>query len=74
MKGFLLRTASENLPPYIFMMFEVPSAMPSTRPKDAAPVFNTDMKNAGNTDATISEEMSLKKLVRERRKTFLGGR
>jgi beta-lactamase regulating signal transducer with metallopeptidase domain len=54
------------------MRFEAISATPSTSPSDAAPVFSTDMKNAGNTDATISEEKSLKKLVSPRKKTLRG--
>src|SRR5450759_6035956 len=54
------------------MRLDAASAMPSTRPRDSAPAFSTDIKNAGNTDATISEEKSLKKLVSPRKKTLRG--
>src|ERR1035438_1821428 len=54
------------------MRLDVASATPSTRPRDSAPAFSTDIKNAGNADATISEEKSLKKLVRPRKKTLRG--
>jgi hypothetical protein len=54
------------------MRLDAASAMPSTRPRDSAPAFSTDIKNAGNADATISEEKSLKKLVSPRKKTLRG--
>jgi hypothetical protein len=46
--------------------------MPSTTPNDCAPDLSTEMKNAGRTENTISDEKSLKKLVTPRTKTFLG--
>ena len=54
------------------MRLDAASAIPSTRPRDSAPVFSTEMKKAGNIDATISEEKSLKKLVSPRKKTVRG--
>ena len=54
------------------MRLDAASAIPSTRPRDSAPVFSTEMKKAGNIDATISEEKSLNKLVNPRKKTVRG--
>ena len=47
------------------------SAIPSTNPIDAAPVFKTVVKKAGKIEKTISEEKSLKKLVIPKIKMFL---
>ena len=52
--------------------FDIPSAIPSTNPSDAAPALSTEVKNAGKTENTISEEKSLKRLVSPRTKIFLG--
>ena len=49
-------------------MLDAPSAIPSTRPSDAAPAFKTEVKKAGNAERIISLEKSLKKLVRPRMK------
>src|SRR5208337_3566284 len=52
--------------------FDNPSAMPSTIPSEAAPALRAAVKNAGKTANTISEEKSLKRLVRPRKKMFRG--
>ena len=49
-------------------MLDAPSAIPSTRPSDAAPALSTEVKKAGNAERIISFEKSLKKLVRPRMK------
>src|SRR5208337_4590606 len=46
--------------------------MPSTIPSEAAPALRAAVKNAGKTANTISEEKSLKRLVRPRKKMFRG--
>src|SRR5450830_934308 len=46
--------------------------MPSTSPSDPAPALSTDVKKAGKTEKTISEEKSLKKLVSPRKNMFFG--
>src|ERR1035437_1405332 len=46
--------------------------MPSTSPSDPAPALSTEVKKAGKTEKTISEEKSLKKLVSPRKNMFFG--
>src|SRR5665213_812421 len=46
--------------------------MPSTSPSDSAPALSTEVKNAGKTEKTISEEKSFKRLVSPRKNMFLG--
>src|ERR1019366_10722163 len=53
-------------------MFDAASAIPSTKPSDAAPACTTEVKNAGKTARIISDEKSLSRLVRPRKKTFRG--
>ena len=52
------------------MTLDAASAIPSTIPSAWTPDFSTEIKNAGKIDRIISDEKSLKKLVRPRKKTF----